>query len=207
MAYAEADIPYLCRRISCFTGILICILGFCRFVCVSICHISFPLYILLFRLHSIIIRYCLNFQYWYLEIARFNTKATITCMPTITHTLTLMTVDRYYPAYTHLSLCQKVMPLIPQHCVKIKLISLTKNYHDKMVYWHCHFLFFQFTICSPLKKVCLFWARQPWHNLLTMGMINRNKVDCYTSCLMWNFVFYCNNWLLILTRMSIFLLT
>ena len=25
---------------------------------------------------------------------------------------------RYYPALTHLSLCQKVVPLIPQYCVK-----------------------------------------------------------------------------------------
>ena len=116
-------------------------------MCVSICHISCPLYILLFRLNSVIIRFWLNFLYCYLEIARFNTKAMTTCMPTITHTLRPTTAGRYYPAHTHTNLCQKVVPLIPQYCVKIKLISLTKNYHMYyMIKWCTDTAIFYFSI-------------------------------------------------------------
>ena len=50
-------------------------------------------------------------------------------------------------AHTHLSLCQKVVPLIPQYCVKMKLISLTKNYHMyKMTKWCIDTAIFYFSI-------------------------------------------------------------
>ena len=136
-------------------------------MCVCFCHISCPL---LFRLNFIIVRYCLNFCYWYLGIARFNTKTTTTCTQTITHTLTLMTVGRYYPAHTHTNLCQMVVPLIPQYCVKIKLISLTTNYHMYfiMIKWYADTAIFYFSIYHLLLIKCLFWVSQPWYNLLTI---------------------------------------
>ena len=62
-----------------------------------------------------------------------------------------MTAGRYYLAHTHLSLCQKVLPLIPQYCWKIKLISLATNYHMYyMIKWYADtsFSVYQFTICS-----------------------------------------------------------
>ena len=74
-----------------------------------------------------------------------------------------MTAGRYYLAHTHLSLCQKVLPLIPQYCWKIKLISLATNYNMYyMIKWYADtFSVFQFSICSSSRKGCLFWVWQP----------------------------------------------
>ena len=83
-----------------------------------------------------------------------------------------------YLAHIHLSLCQKVLPLIPQYCWKIKLISLATNYHMYyMIKWYADtFSVFQFTICSSSRKGCLFWVCQPWYNWLILGIINKKEL-------------------------------
>ena len=111
-------------------------------VCVSICHISCPLYILLFRPHAIIIRCSNN----YLEIATFNIKPSPRAYQQPL-TLTLMTVGRYYPAHTHFELVPKGYATDPSILCENKTNFPYHKlpyvfYYDKMVCGHCHFLFF-----------------------------------------------------------------
>ena len=88
-----------------------------------------------------------------------------------------------------------------------------------MVCWHCPFLFFNLP-CALHQGKYLFWVCQPWCNLLILGIINKKKyiheilkswlLHCMSNvklCILKLLSSsYCNNWLLILTRMSIFLL-
>ena len=137
-----------------------------------------------------------------MQIARFNTKTTTTCTQTITHTLTLMTVGRYYPAHTHLSLCRKVAPLIPQYCVKIKT-SLTTNYCIYYVIkWYTDTDIFYFSIYHLLiikESTFILGTSALIYDLLNFGMICFLKswlLHCMSDV---KFIFkllsssYCNN--------------
>ena len=152
MAYAEADIPYLWRHISYFArikafsfscSVLVDSTPVCVCVCVSICHISCLLYILLFRLHAIIIRCSNN----YVEKATFNIKPSpCACQQSLA--LTLMTVSRYYPAHTHFELVPKGCATDPSILRENKTNFPYHNYHMYyiMIKWYADTAIFYFSI-------------------------------------------------------------